>query len=287
MKPGAAIAAGGALDARITRKSKTIRRGLAPHLARSARRALDRASTQTSRWPIAAALRAAPAGPDLDAIERRAKYLLVHTPRRQCCLHLGMSGSLRASARSHAARHTRPHRLASRFGPCRATPTTRCRHRQLWQRPPRAARAARGTRPPKPLSLRPTPDHLSAAVARPQERREAVSMDQKIVVGVGNIYAAEAAVRRGYPSRARGRARSRSRYRELALAVKHILEYAIRRGGTTLTRFHQSDGLPGYFRAGAVRLRPHWRTLQELLDSQSARSPLGQRSTFFCPHCQH
>jgi len=110
-------------------------------------------------------------------------------------------------------------------------------------------------------------------------------MDQKIVVGVGNIYAAEALFAAGiHPARAAGQV-SRARYRALAEAVKRILAYAIRRGGTTLRDFISPDGLPGYFE-------------QELFVYGRAGEPcktcatpvkavtLGQRSTFFCPRCQ-
>ncbi len=72
-------------------------------------------------------------------------------------------------------------------------------------------------------------------------------MDQRVVVGVGNIYAAEALFAAGIsPLRAAGRI-SRERYARLAEAVKAILAYAITRGGTTLRDFISPDGAPGYF----------------------------------------
>src|SRR3546814_19546347 len=71
-------------------------------------------------------------------------------------------------------------------------------------------------------------------------------MDQRVVVGVGNIYAAEALFAAGVsPLRAAGKV-SRERYRLLADAVRRILENAITRGGTTLRDFLAPDGAPGY-----------------------------------------
>src|SRR5690606_40125965 len=76
---------------------------------------------------------------------------------------------------------------------------------------------------------------------------KAFLMDQRIVVGVGNIYAAESLFRAGIsPLRAAGKV-SRARYIALAEAVKEILGYAITRGGTTLRDFLNPDGAPGYF----------------------------------------
>jgi len=72
-------------------------------------------------------------------------------------------------------------------------------------------------------------------------------MDQRIVVGVGNIYANEALFAAGIsPLRAAGRI-SLARYRDLADAVKRILHHAIERGGTTLRDFLSPDSQPGYF----------------------------------------
>jgi len=110
-------------------------------------------------------------------------------------------------------------------------------------------------------------------------------MDQKIVVGVGNIYAAEALFAAGiHPRRVAGSVAS-ARYERLAGEVKRILTHAIARGGTTLRDFISPDGAPGYFE-------------QELYVYGRAGEPckvcatpirvvvLGQRSTFYCPRCQ-
>jgi formamidopyrimidine-DNA glycosylase len=110
-------------------------------------------------------------------------------------------------------------------------------------------------------------------------------MDQKTVVGVGNIYAVEALFAAGIrPGRASGSI-SLLRCELLAAAVKRILAHAITRGGTTLRDFISPDGEPGYFE-------------QELFVYGRGGEPckvcgtpirsvrLGQRSTFYCPTCQ-
>jgi len=110
-------------------------------------------------------------------------------------------------------------------------------------------------------------------------------MDQAIVVGVGNIYASEALFAAGiHPKRAAGSV-SRERYARLALEVKRILAHAIKRGGTTLRDFISPDGVPGYFeqelfvygRAGEAC---------KVCSAPIRASVIGQRSTFFCTHCQ-
>ena len=68
---------------------ETTRRGLAPHLT-------GRQVTGTTlrradlRWPIAAEIRSLLPGQRIDAVRRRAKYLLLDTPAGSALLHLGM-----------------------------------------------------------------------------------------------------------------------------------------------------------------------------------------------------
>src|SRR5690606_22279598 len=114
---------------------------------------------------------------------------------------------------------------------------------------------------------------------------KAFLMDQRIVVGVGNIYAAEALFAAGIsPSRAAGRV-SRGRYASLALEVKAILARAIARGGTTLRDFIAPDGAPGYFEQelsaygrGGEPCPRCGRPLKEAW--------IAQRATVWCGHCQ-
>lgn len=262
---------------------ETTRRGLAPHLI--GRRVLALEVRQPKlRWPIPRTLRTQLPGQRIDGIERRAKYLLVHTEPGSVLLHLGMSGALRVlpadspiGAHDHVdwrldsgrvLRYTDPRR----FG---------C---QLWQ--------ARGTTHELLAGLGPEPlsDAFDGDVLwkRSRGRSAAVKlflMDQAIVVGVGNIYASEALFAAGiHPGRAAG-AVSRERYQRLAAAVKQILAHAIDRGGTTLRDFISPDGVPGYFEQ---ELFVYGRTGEpcRVCATPVRASVIGQRSTFHCPRCQ-
>ncbi len=110
-------------------------------------------------------------------------------------------------------------------------------------------------------------------------------MDGKTVVGVGNIYASEALYMAGiHPARAAGRI-SAARYDALAGAIRDVLSRAIRHGGTTLRDFVDSDGNPGYF---AQELLVYEREGLPCFQCQAAvkRKVIGQRSSYYCPHCQ-
>lgn len=110
-------------------------------------------------------------------------------------------------------------------------------------------------------------------------------MDQAVVVGVGNIYAAESLFKAGIsPLREAGKI-SRARYQRLADAVKEILGYAITRGGTTLRDFISPDGAPGYFEQ---ELLVYGRDGLPCPNCGRAlkHATIGQRTSVWCSHCQ-
>jgi formamidopyrimidine-DNA glycosylase len=228
-------------------------------------------------------------GQRIDTVERRAKYLLLHTGAGSALMHLGMSGMLRVlppdaplGAHDHvdialAAEANRPARVLRFTDPRRFG----C---LLWQ-PPGETHALLAALGPEPLTDAFDGDllwHLSHG------RTAAVKlflMDNAVVVGVGNIYASEALFAAGIdPRRAAGKV-SRERYARLAAEVKRILAWAIERGGTTLRDFLNPDGAPGYF---FRELNVYGRAGEpcRVCATPIRQVTLGQRSTFWCPRCQ-
>jgi formamidopyrimidine-DNA glycosylase len=262
---------------------ETTRRGLAPHLIGRTVVGLDIRQPRL-RWPIPRTLRTRLPGQRIEDIERRAKYLLVHTKAGSALLHLGMSGSLRVLPAStpvgthdhvdwrldsgRILRFTDPRRFGS----------------QLWQ-PTGTVHPLLAGLGPEPLGDEFDGDYLWKRSRGRSATVKVFLMDQAIVVGVGNIYASEALFAAGiHPKRAAGSI-SRARYARLADEVKRVLSYAITRGGTTLRDFISPDSEPGYFEQ---ELFVYGR---EGLPCKVCGSPiqaitLGQRSAYFCSRCQ-
>ncbi len=138
---------------------------------------------------------------------------------------------------------------------------------------------------PEPLSDDFDGDHLWRLSRGRSAAIKTFIMDQAIVVGVGNIYAAEALFAAGINPRRKAGSVSRERYARLAESIKRILSYAIERGGTTLRDFISPDGVPGYFEQ---ELYVYGRAGEPCrnCDSPIRSITLGQRSTFYCPQCQ-
>jgi len=218
-------------------------------------------------------------------IERRAKYLLIGFDKGTLIVHLGMSGSLRVLCadvppqlhdhwdiqvdsgsvlRFHDPR---------RFGSALWTDSDPLEHKLL-------AKLA-----PEPLSDAFDADYLFRATRRRAVAIKQFIMNSQVVVGVGNIYASEALFRARIAPRRAARRITRAQAAGLSQAIKDVLSEAIEIGGTTLRDYVNADGIPGYFRQ---KLFVYER------DGQSCRvckKPVkqfvqGQRSTYWCAHCQ-
>jgi len=210
---------------------------------------------------------------------------LIETQAGALVVHLGMSGSLRVVARDE---EPRPHDhvdIEIQNGP--------------WLRynDPRRFGSFHFAEHPagehwllKNLGVEPLGNEFSGdyLFELSRKRRVAVKnfiMDGKIVVGVGNIYAAEALFRAGIRPGVAAHRVSRLAYQLLADAIRQILANAISVGGTTLRDFVGSDGQPGYFKQSLYvygRQDEACRVCNTTLRLQT----LGQRSTVYCPSCQ-
>lgn len=216
---------------------------------------------------------------------RRAKYLLIDLDRGGLLIHLGMSGSLRVCAAGDSPRKHDHFDIVLDNEKCIRFNDPRRFGVFTWWNPPAENHPLIKNLGPEPLSETFSGDHLRQ---KSRGRRGAVKnfiMNGKVVVGVGNIYASEALYMSGiHPSRPAGRI-SAARYDALAGAIKDVLSHAIRRGGTTLRDFVNSDGNPGYF---AQELLVYERAGLPCFQCQAPirRKVIGQRSSYYCPSCQ-
>ena len=267
---------------------ETTRAGLAPHVeGRRVRTVILR--RPDLRWPIPPEVVEQLPGQRIDAVRRRAKYLLLDTAAGSALLHLGMSGSLRVLPADTPLRaHDHVDIVLDDSGP---DPGRVLRFNDprrfgclLWQPAGEIHPLLRGLGP-EPLSDDFDGDYLFARSRGRSAPVKTFLMDQRIVVGVGNIYAAEALHAAGIaPLRAAGRV-SRERYRLLADAVRRILVHAIGRGGTTLRDFLAPDGAPGYFEQ---ELSAYGRGGEPCprCGRPLRQASIGQRATVWCGHCQ-
>lgn len=263
---------------------ETTLRGITPHV-------LEQTITQVVirhyglRWPIACDIRKKLVDHRVVQLTRRGKYLLLHLTQGTLIIHLGMSGRLsildkntRAQKHDHVdveLNHQKILRLTDprRFGAF------------LWTQDPDNHKLLNHLGP-EPLTGQFSGEYL---FLRSQNKKLPVKtfiMDQKIVVGVGNIYANESLFLAGINPSQPANSISLSSYEKLSEHIKNILQKAIQQGGTTLKDFLNSEGKPGYF---SQSLHVYGREHQPCTRCNTVlvAIQISKRPTVFCPQCQN
>ena len=263
---------------------ETSRRGISPHIVDQKISGVVLRHHQL-RWPIPSNLLTLLKNRVLLAVDRRAKYLLLRFENGTLLIHLGMSGSLRIcelgdSPQKHdhvdfefqhcLLRYKDPRR----FGAI------------LWLGEAPQECPLLSILGPEPLSEEFTAEMLYEQAQNRKIPVKQFIMEQKVVTGIGNIYATEALFSAKIsPIRAANNI-SLKRYQLLVIAIKKILEEAIKQGGTTLKDFVGGDGKPGYFQQ---TLHVYGKTgeLCPGCDKPLTSVKLAARNSVYCSHCQH
>ncbi len=110
-------------------------------------------------------------------------------------------------------------------------------------------------------------------------------LNQKLLRGVGNIYADESLFRAGIRPRRRAAAITRAQLSKLHAAVQEVLREAIALGGSSISDYVDADGEEGFFQ---LQHRVYGREGEPCLVCGTAirRVVLGGRSSHYCAKCQ-
>jgi formamidopyrimidine-DNA glycosylase len=114
---------------------------------------------------------------------------------------------------------------------------------------------------------------------------KAALLNQKLLSGVGNIYADESLFRAGIRPRRRSGRLSRAELEKLRLVLVKVLKHAIRLGGSSVSDYVDADGARGFFQ---LEHRVYLRTGLPCRHCQTPirRIEVAGRGTHYCPHCQ-
>ena len=139
----------------------------------------------------------------------------------------------------------------------------------------------------EPLSAALTPFYLDQKLAGKHTPIKSALLDQKIVAGIGNIYACEALFYAGISPRRSSHTVPGKRSRRLVQAIQSVLTRAIEAGGSSLRDYAQADGELGYFQTQfAVYDREGESCQTSGCEGTIQRLVQSNRSTFFCSTCQ-
>ena len=228
----------------------------------------------------------------IEAIRRRAKYILMTLEGGDVMIgHLGMSGSFRIELEPDPASPFDAHDhvifetargLRVRYHDPRRFGFMLLTKADLLDTHPQLAGIG-----PEPLGNEFSGPVLAERLKGRKTPIKIALLDQRIVAGVGNIYACEALHRSGIsPKRLAANVKG-ARADRLAAAIRTVLEEAIQSGGSTLRNYTHTDGELGYFQHRFL-----------VYDKEGASCPTegcggvirritqSGRSTFYCPKCQ-
>ncbi|MGD0465091.1 MAG: bifunctional DNA-formamidopyrimidine glycosylase/DNA-(apurinic or apyrimidinic site) lyase [Gammaproteobacteria bacterium] len=249
----------------------------------------------TLRWPINPELNKILQNKTIKNIYRRAKYLLLNCYNKKddnsghLIIHLGMSGKL-----SIVPKHSKNYNIIDkhdhvdlilqndtiiryndprRFGSILWTTDNPLKHNLLVNLGP------------EPFDASFTARYLLKKANKILLPIKQFIMDNKIVVGIGNIYANEALFKANIHPMNATKNLNLLKFQNLITAIQQTLKTAILQGGTTLKDFFDPNGKPGYF---SQNIQVYGRANQPCLTCNTIISQvkLGQRSTFFCKNCQ-
>lgn len=225
-------------------------------------------------------------GRSIQNVTRRAKKIVIHFSNDLIMsVSLGMTGRLVVStaARAMELRHVAV-RFALDDGSALLYDDSR-RFGRLELFSTAAWDERQGT-----LGVEPLSDEFTAAKLHELTRASITPirnwlLDQRYVVGVGNIYAAEALFRAGIRPTRRARTLKRAETALLRETIRSVLAASIRGRGTTLSDYRDASGEEGTY-AGRLQVYDRTRKPCPKCRTPIKRIVLSNRSAFYCPQCQ-
>lgn len=222
----------------------------------------------------------------IDSIERMAKYLILNLSNEYSLIfHLGMSGKIliydscpplakhdhfRIVFDNNKILHFNDPR---RFGLIDLCKKSELKEYKLF----------------KDLGFEPFDDFDSKILFKKLESKKVpikkAIMDNKIIVGIGNIYAAEILYLCSVNPMIPANQISFDKLQEIIIVIRSVLNNAIKSGGSTLRDYASSSGKPGSFQLG---FKVYGRESQSCYKCNTSivRISQGGRSSFYCPTCQ-
>ena len=272
---------------------ETVRRGLLPVLEG---RTITRATAYRPdlRFPLPKDLGKAVSGRTVIGIERRAKYLLLRLSGDMILLsHLGMSGRYRVYSDPPPAleKHDHVEFITDQGTTIRYNDPRRFGFIDLFSVTEAETHKLLADLGPEPLSNAFDGPELAKRLGDRRTSIKAALLDQRVVAGVGNIYACEALFRAGISPKRMAKTVKGGRAEKLATSVRNVLNEAIAAGGSSLRDHRQTSGELGYFQHNFAVYGRAGEPCQGCGGAGDGNGVVKQivqtgRSTFYCSICQ-
>jgi len=262
---------------------EVTRQGLLPLLNQTVKHVVVR--NASLRWPIPEHLPQTLVDKRLLSLKRRAKYILAEFENGTLLIHLGMSGHISLLDRNYPPEKHDHFDIQFHSGQVLRLNDPRRFGAVLWAGELPNEHVLLSKLGPEPMGDDFSVQYLQQQLKSRKAPIKNVIMDAHVVVGVGNIYASESLFRAQInPQQAANQLRL-AQCKRLVSEIKATLADALKAGGSSLQDFKAVNGKPGYFQQSYF---VYGRTDKpcKVCERPIQCIRLGQRSTFYCRHCQ-
>ena len=274
---------------------ETVRKGLQQYLAGQSFDKVDVFTTKL-RWQLPESLAESLANRSIRSVTRRGKYLLLEVSDGNYLIaHLGMSGSFgiysinglppfdrnERNKHDHVVFYLKNGTIITyhdprKFGMMDLIPSTELSSYPLLK-----------TLGVEPLGNGFDENYLENQLKKRTTNVKNFLLDQKIIAGIGNIYASEALWRAKISPKRKANMISRNNVGKLTVAIRDVLKDAIKSGGSTLRNYRSVAGSLGYFQHQFCVYDQEGRPCKTPdCNGNIIRVVQTGRSTFYCPTCQ-
>lgn len=266
---------------------ETVCRTLLPHVAGRRLEAVAVLHADAVKYPSVEQFIAGAAGHTISGLSRRGKYLLIHLDHGATLVaHLRMTGRLLCAPAAHERKpHTHLVFTLDNGYELRFSDTRR--FGGFWLLKPGESDSVSGMQKlgPEPLDAGFHAQYLSDKLGKRRSAIKCGILDQRVIAGLGNIYADEALFAAGLHPARPCCSLSACEWQALADAIPPVLRAAIANNGTTFSDYLDGEGQEG---RNMPLLKVYGRAGQSCraCGAKLQKTRIGGRGTSFCPSCQ-
>ncbi|MCL6466264.1 MAG: bifunctional DNA-formamidopyrimidine glycosylase/DNA-(apurinic or apyrimidinic site) lyase [candidate division WOR-3 bacterium] len=270
---------------------ETIKRHLAPLLTDNQIKTVLVRRADAVGYPDIKNFRTGLEGKKIKQLVRRGKYLIIHLhPHGRLIFHLRLSGHLRVVENNDEIPAYERVRLVFTSGRALSFIEPRVLGKVYYVDGAGLPSVLQGLGRLglEPIDRRFNGKYLREKLRGRRAKIKSLLMDQRICAGVGNIYSDEALFRAKIRPTRRANTLKPDEINQLAQALRAVLKSGIKWMGTTMTdnRYLQPDGARGEFQ-NQLRVFGKKGMPCGICGRPIKRLKLGNRSSYFCPRCQH
>ena len=220
---------------------------------------------------------------------RRGKYILIPTNTDKIFLiHLGMSGQIRIKKKDIVQKHDHMRLIVENNNKhfiITYNDSRRFGYIDLFKKKELREHFLLSKIGVEPLGRELTIEYLQNNFKKRVINIKNALIDQKIIAGIGNIYASEILYKAKINPLRKVNSLSQNDLNSIITFTKIILKKSIDLGGTTIRDHMQPDGSLGYFKQ---KLQVYGKTNEKCKTCNSfiVKEVISNRSTFICRHCQ-